>query len=81
MALPGTPNLLVIDTQGSELKVLTGAKETLLAVDGVFVEISEQPLYKRVVALMRMSPLSCGSSVLSRRGNHLYIKVSAMNLL
>ncbi|WP_036262303.1 FkbM family methyltransferase [Methylocapsa aurea] len=38
-------NLLVIDVQGAELLVLKGAIETLHKVDGVYVEISEAPLY------------------------------------
>ncbi len=40
------PNLLVIDTQGADLKVLKGARKILSFIDGVFVEISEEPLYK-----------------------------------
>jgi FkbM family methyltransferase len=39
-------SLLVIDTQGAELKVLQGAKTVLQMVDGVFVEVSEIPLYE-----------------------------------
>jgi FkbM family methyltransferase len=39
-------NLIVIDTQGAELKVLNGAKSMLPHVDGIFVEVSEIPLYE-----------------------------------
>ncbi len=39
------PNLMVIDTQGAELKVLKGSAESLKKMDAVFVEISETPLY------------------------------------
>ncbi len=40
------PNLLVIDTQGADLKVLKGAAKTLPAIDGIFIEVSETPLYE-----------------------------------
>ena len=40
------PNLLIIDTQGADLKVLKGAARTLQAIDGIFVEVSETPLYE-----------------------------------
>ncbi len=38
-------NLLVVDTQGSELKVLKGATALLRKVDGIFVKICPYPLY------------------------------------
>ena len=46
-ALPfdARPNVMVIDTQGADLKVLQGSVETLSHVDAIFVEISEAPLY------------------------------------
>jgi FkbM family methyltransferase len=40
------PNLLVIDAQGSDLQVLRGATRSLPAVDGVYIEVSEAPLYE-----------------------------------
>ena len=40
------PNVMVIDTQGADLKVLQGSVETLSHIDAVFVEISEEPLYE-----------------------------------
>lgn len=40
------PNLLVIDAQGSDLRVLQGATRSLPAVDGVYIEVSEAPLYE-----------------------------------
>ncbi|MCJ2134422.1 FkbM family methyltransferase [Methylobacterium sp. J-026] len=40
------PNLLVIDAQGSDLRVLQGATRTLTALDGVYIEVSETPLYE-----------------------------------
>ncbi len=40
------PNLLVIDAQGADLRVLQGARQSLPAVDGVYIEVSEQPLYE-----------------------------------
>lgn len=43
---PGrVPNLLVIDAQGSDLRVLQGATQTLPDLDGVYIEVSEAPLY------------------------------------
>ena len=44
--LPCPPNLLVVDTQGSELKVLKGARHALRSVDGIYIEVSEKPLYE-----------------------------------
>ena len=39
------PNLLVVDAQGADLRVLQGASRSLPQIDGVFVEASEEPLY------------------------------------
>jgi FkbM family methyltransferase len=39
-------DLLVLDVQGAELKVLQGAQGLLRCVEAVFVEVSEQPLYE-----------------------------------
>jgi FkbM family methyltransferase len=39
-------NLLVIDAQGADLKVLQGARFLLPHLDGVFVEVSEIPFYE-----------------------------------
>jgi FkbM family methyltransferase len=39
-------NLLVIDAQGADLKVLRGAHNLLSHLDGIYVEISEMPLYE-----------------------------------
>ena len=41
-----TYNLMVIDAQGAELKVLRGAVDYLDQVDGIFVEVSEIALYE-----------------------------------
>jgi FkbM family methyltransferase len=47
LRLSEIPNLLVIDTQGADLKVLRGASKMLEhSIDGVFVEVSEVPLYE-----------------------------------
>ncbi len=40
------PNLLVVDAQGADLRVLKGAKRSLPFIDGVLVEASEEPLYE-----------------------------------
>lgn len=40
------PNLLVVDAQGADLRVLQGATQSLPAIEGVFVEVSEAPLYE-----------------------------------
>jgi len=43
----GVPfDLLVVDAQGADLKVLMGARRLLTRVSGVFVEVSEVPLYE-----------------------------------
>ena len=39
-------NVLVLDVQGAELKVLMGAPELLSRVDAVFAEVSSEPLYE-----------------------------------
>jgi hypothetical protein len=41
-----TYNVLVLDVQGAELKVLNGAPELLSTVDAVFAEVSSEPLYE-----------------------------------
>lgn len=46
LQLAALPNVMVIDTQGADLKVLRGAVQTLAQVDAIFVEISEDPLYE-----------------------------------
>ncbi|MDP4023887.1 FkbM family methyltransferase [Methylobacterium sp. NEAU 140] len=44
---PGrVPNLLVVDAQGADLRVLRGATGSLPHVDGVYVEVSQTPLYE-----------------------------------
>jgi FkbM family methyltransferase len=39
-------NVLLLDVQGAELKVLQGAPELLARVDAVFAEVSSEPLYE-----------------------------------
>jgi FkbM family methyltransferase len=39
-------NLLVVDVQGAEMKVLQGAQTLLSTLDGLFVEVSEIPIYE-----------------------------------
>lgn len=39
------PDLLVVDTQGADLKVLRGAKSTLASASCLLVEVSHDPLY------------------------------------
>ena len=46
LQLDTPPNVMVVDTQGADLKVLRGAVATLSRVDAIFVEISEDPLYE-----------------------------------
>lgn len=38
-------NLMIVDTQGADLKILRGATETLKHVDAVIVEVAEDALY------------------------------------
>ena len=40
------PNVLVVDAQGADLRVLMGACASLPFIDAVFVEASETPLYE-----------------------------------
>ena len=40
------PNLMLIDTQGAELRVEQGSVETLRHLDAVFFEISKEALYE-----------------------------------
>ena len=40
------PNVLVVDAQGADLRVLKGARRSLPHVDAVFIEVSESPLYE-----------------------------------
>jgi hypothetical protein len=40
------PDLIVIDTQGADLKVLRGATTTLKTANSVVVEVSHEPLYE-----------------------------------
>jgi FkbM family methyltransferase len=44
-------NMLNMDTQGYELNVLKGAKETLKGIDYIFSEVNEQELYQGCVQL------------------------------
>lgn len=39
-------NMLAIDTQGADLKVLRGAERTLERCDGVYVEVSDEAFYQ-----------------------------------
>jgi hypothetical protein len=39
-------NVLNIDTQGTELDVLNGARETLKFIDIIFIEVNTKEMYK-----------------------------------
>jgi FkbM family methyltransferase len=47
-------NVLVIDTQGAEIQVLTGAKELLKYVDLIYIEVSDLPLYEGACTLQNV---------------------------
>jgi len=45
--IPGLQaNILIIDTQGADLKVLIGAEETLKHIDAIYIEVSDFPIYE-----------------------------------
>lgn len=62
----GRPSLLVIDTQGAELRVLRGAKRTLGQADAVFVEVSETPLYVGGASLADVCTFMAGDGFVMR---------------
>ncbi len=39
-------NILVVDTQGADLKVIKGAEKVLENIDAVYIEVSDFPLYE-----------------------------------
>jgi FkbM family methyltransferase len=51
------PNILLIDTQGSEYEILEGAKKTLEFVDGILLEWSMAELYKDMKYLPEIEEL------------------------
>lgn len=67
-------DLLVVDAQGSEVKVFTGAKETLKRTKYIFTEVSRIPLYtgacvmSDVTSILKESGFSLLKEFLNDRG-------------
>jgi FkbM family methyltransferase len=61
-----TYNVLVLDVQGAELKVLKGAPELLARVDAVFAEVSSEPLYEGGCTFLEVTNLLAEAGLVFR---------------
>jgi len=59
-------NVLVLDVQGAELKVLNGAPELLARVDAVFTEVSSEPLYEGGCTFLEVTNLLAEAGLVFR---------------
>ena len=59
-------NVLVLDVQGAELKVLKGAPKLLARVDAVFSEVSSEPLYEQGCTFLEVSNLLAEAGLVFR---------------
>jgi FkbM family methyltransferase len=59
-------NVLVLDVQGAELKVLKGAPELLARVDAVFAEVSSEPLYEGGCTFLEVTNLLAEAGLVFR---------------
>ncbi len=59
-------NVLVLDVQGAELKVLSGAPELLSRVDAVFAEVSSEPLYEGGCTFLEVTTLLADAGLIFR---------------
>ena len=59
-------NVLVLDVQGAELKVLKGAPELLARVDAVFTEVSSEPLYEGGCTFLEVTNLLAEAGLVFR---------------
>lgn len=79
-------NLLVLDVQGAEVKVLRGATKTLQRVDAIFTEVAEIPLYdggctwRDVDALLTPMGFQMKTIKIGRRrwGNAFFVRDAAL---
>ena len=82
------PDLLYMDTQGSELEVLKGATSTLAAVDVVITEVTRNQMYEGAPSLAELTSfLNAHDFALNNvnfNGNHhadaLFIKRARLRL-
>ena len=61
-----TYNVIVLDVQGAELKVLKGAPELLATVDAVFAEVSSEPLYEGGCTFLEVTNLLADAGLVFR---------------
>jgi FkbM family methyltransferase len=59
-------NVLVLDVQGAELKVLKGAPELLAQVDAVFAEVASEPLYEGGCTFLEVTNLLAEAGLVFR---------------
>lgn len=59
-------NVLLLDVQGAELKVLKGAPELLSRVDAVFAEVSSEPLYEGGCTFLEVTSLLAEAGLVFR---------------
>lgn len=59
-------NVLVLDVQGAELKVLKGAPELLARVDAVFTEVASEPLYEGGCTFLEVTNLLAEAGLVFR---------------
>lgn len=62
----GEYNVLVLDVQGAELKVLQGAPELLNQIDAVVAEISPEPLYEGGCTFLEVTTLLAEAGLVFR---------------
>lgn len=62
----GRYNVLLLDVQGAELKVLKGAPELLSAVDAVFTEVSSEALYEGGCTFLEVTNLLAETGLVFR---------------
>ena len=59
-------NVLALDVQGAELKVLKGAPELLARVDAVFAEVASEPLYEGGCTFLEVTNLLAEAGLVFR---------------
>ena len=59
-------NVLALDVQGAELKVLKGAPELLARVDAVFTEVASEPLYEGGCTFLEVTNLLAEAGLVFR---------------
>jgi FkbM family methyltransferase len=59
-------NVLVLDVQGAELKVLKGAPKLLAKVDAVFAEVASEPLYEEGCTFLEVTNLLAEAGLVFR---------------